>query len=203
MPEDFDWNTAELLMQVDELRAQKDGAYAERNQLAVALAKVFPSHVLHDESQEQGWQAVLCVHTPNGQATWHFPDSQRHLLDFLKGTDIPSCAGWDGHTTEEKYQRLAGLRRSARGQAEQTSLAVNRNCTDWRVRADTWDRGDPGFRWMRADNDGHPVATLRQVGWLDQKGRVYPGSKHPRGLGPDWDGGSLTPLLIDAREDGR
>jgi hypothetical protein len=41
------------------------------------------------------------------------------------------------------------------------------------------------------------VARLRRVGWLDQKGRVWlavpPGAR--------FDGGSLTPLLIDARED--
>lgn len=41
------------------------------------------------------------------------------------------------------------------------------------------------------------VATLRRVGWLDQKGRVW--TETPSGLG--FDGGSLTPLLIDVRED--
>ncbi len=38
-------------------------------------------------------------------------------------------------------------------------------------------------------------ATLRRVGWLDQKGRVW--TKIPPSA--DFDGGSLTPLLIDAR----
>jgi hypothetical protein len=43
-----------------------------------------------------------------------------------------------------------------------------------------------------------PAVTLRQIGWLDQKGRVW------LSMPPDlsvFDGGSLTPLLIDARED--
>jgi hypothetical protein len=39
-------------------------------------------------------------------------------------------------------------------------------------------------------------ATLRRVGWLDQKGRVW--TKIPPTHG--FDGGSLTPLLIDARD---
>ena len=39
-------------------------------------------------------------------------------------------------------------------------------------------------------------ATLRRVGWLDQKGRVW--TKIPPAAG--FDGGSLTPLLIDARD---
>lgn len=50
--------------------------------------------------------------------------------------------------------------------------------------------------------DDEPVrrdtATLRRVGWLDQKGRVW--TRTPSSL--TFDGGSLTPLLIDAREDG-
>lgn len=41
-----------------------------------------------------------------------------------------------------------------------------------------------------------PVARLRRIGWLDQKGRVWlevPSSAQ-------FDGGSLTPLLIDPGE---
>lgn len=51
------------------------------------------------------------------------------------------------------------------------------------------------------DDDGYPsferstTATLRRVGWLDQKGRVW--LQIPPTLG--FDGGSLTPLLIDVR----
>lgn len=40
-------------------------------------------------------------------------------------------------------------------------------------------------------------ATLRRVGWLDQKGRVWLATPPAAMFG----GGSLTPLLIDARED--
>lgn len=41
------------------------------------------------------------------------------------------------------------------------------------------------------------TARLRRTGWLDQKGRVWTEVPATRGF----DGGSLTPLLIDARED--
>lgn len=47
----------------------------------------------------------------------------------------------------------------------------------------------------RADEEHRYFATLRRVGWLDQKGRVW--TKIPPSAG--FDGGSLTPLLIDAR----
>jgi hypothetical protein len=42
-----------------------------------------------------------------------------------------------------------------------------------------------------------PAARLRRVGWLDQKGRVWLATPPAA----QFDGGSLTPLLIDARED--
>jgi len=95
------------------LRAQKNAAYSERNQLVAALSKLFPSHLLihpaADVTWEEGWRTIVCIHLPAGQAAWHFHDSERHLLSHLKDSDVPECAGWDGHTTEEKYQRLSQL----------------------------------------------------------------------------------------------
>jgi len=46
-----------------------------------------------------------------------------------------------------------------------------------------------------------PAASLRRIGWLDQRGRVYTGADMVKFS--EFDGGSLTPLLIDPREDGR
>lgn len=60
---------------------------------------------------------------------------------------------------------------------------------DWKVRADL----------VPADNDTYGLsshATLRRVGWMDQRGRVW----QTMPSGKDFDGGSLTPLLIDARD---
>lgn len=86
-----------------------NGVYKERNALVAALAKVWPSHFcLHaaeDETWDADWRTIVCIHTPNGDACWHIHD-----------TDVPMFAGlqvqpnhWDGHTTAEKYQRLAQL----------------------------------------------------------------------------------------------
>lgn len=63
----------------------------------------------------------------------------------------------------------------------------------WPVKADLIHfRGGPGYDSPVRDD----VATLRRVGWLDQKGRVW--TAIPPAA--DFDGGSLTPLLIDPRE---
>lgn len=74
-----------------------------------------------------------------------------------------------------------------------TGLRLNSNCEDWQVPADSklepFHEDDTIKVWSEH-------ATLRRIGWLDQKGRVWL-STPPAA---QFDGGSLTPLLIDARE---
>lgn len=86
-----------------EVEAERDGAYRERAQMVVALAKVFPSWVNTDPA-EPDWP-VLYVQFPTGQASWHFSPADRALLD---GITVGGPA-WDGHTTEEKYERIAAI----------------------------------------------------------------------------------------------
>jgi hypothetical protein len=93
--------TAEL----KEMEARKDAAYLERNQVVAALAKCFPSGVAKTaiEGWSEDWHNCVYVDLPTGQASWHFHDSHAHLF-----ADLPWYGGfWDGHTTDEKYARLA------------------------------------------------------------------------------------------------
>jgi hypothetical protein len=84
-----------------------------------------------------------------------------------------------------------------------TGLDVARNCEDWPVIPDLKPAGgeDEPFRYEfkttvpRSGLDV-PVATLRRIGWVDQKGRVW--LECPPAA--QFDGGSLTPLLIDPGE---
>jgi len=93
-----------------QIRAQKDGAYGERNRLVAALAKIFPAslerHPDEDESWENDWRWIVFIDLPTGQASWHIHDSELPQFGFL-----PREQGrrWDGHTTEQKYERLAAL----------------------------------------------------------------------------------------------
>ena len=95
---------------VSQLLAEKDAAYAERNRLVAALSKCFPAHLCRHEGAEweDDWRNIVCVHLPTGQATWHVHDSEVDLFEHLP----MSKSHWDGHTTEEKYVRLAALRPS-------------------------------------------------------------------------------------------
>jgi hypothetical protein len=92
------------------LRAQKDAAYAERNQLVAALSKLLPAHLARhpdeDAAWEDDWRWIVVVNVPAGQMTWHIHDSEREMFNHL---DVRADFAWDGHTTDEKYRRLGLL----------------------------------------------------------------------------------------------
>lgn len=89
----------------------RDQAYTERNHLVALLAALYPSwktrHPEEDESWEDDWRWIIGVQLPTGQATWHVHDSELHLFDHVERRDV----AWDGHSTEEKYERIAALTR--------------------------------------------------------------------------------------------
>jgi hypothetical protein len=61
------------------------------------------------EGWSEDWHGCVYIDLPTGQASWHYHDSQAHLFDHL-----PEYQGeWDGHTTGEKYERLAGYQATA------------------------------------------------------------------------------------------
>jgi len=102
----FVWNEN---MSVEET---KDGAYWERNMLALLLGKVmnnfndqrlepvcgwFP----HQGEPYEGWSRVISL--GSGQITFHVPDA------FNLG-DLPQIEpNWDGHTTEQKWLNIMAL----------------------------------------------------------------------------------------------
>ena len=89
------------------LEITKDGAYAERNRLVALLSKVFPSGKKKTviEGWSEDWHGCVYIDLPTGQASWHYNDSQGWLFEHL-----PMYQGtWDGHTTEEKYERIAAF----------------------------------------------------------------------------------------------
>ena len=113
----------------DLLKAQKEVAYEERNRLvalfaSMALAMGWRAGIgLHEDPASGGtgkpeegsiplqagwdpeWRTFVMVETPEGQATWHFHDSQKHLVAHLP----PNMTKWDGHDTSTKYVRLEQL----------------------------------------------------------------------------------------------
>ena len=102
--------------ELENLRAEKDRAYWERNQLVVALSKRFPAwlsrHQEEDTDWEDDWRWIVFILIPTKepdniphlrQLSWHIHDT--HLQYFSHLSIHPNT--WDGHTTDQKYERLA------------------------------------------------------------------------------------------------
>jgi hypothetical protein len=91
----------------DLLQAKSD-AYIERNRLVAALAHIFPAGIAKTtiEGWDAEWHNCVFIETPVGQMSWHYHDSQAMAFMDL----LPYWGTWDGHTTEEKYERLARLK---------------------------------------------------------------------------------------------
>lgn len=99
-----------LRERVAKLSVQKDCAYLERDRLVAALSKVWPSrlarHPDEDESWDDDWRWIVFIDLPTGQASWHIHDDELPMFAHLDRVDGNP---WDGHTTDEKYARLAAL----------------------------------------------------------------------------------------------
>jgi hypothetical protein len=107
------------LEQVHKLEQQKNQAYSERNKVVAALAKFLrrsnildpyntyhvgvAQHDVNDTSWETDWRTILVIEINDIQMTWHFHDSEKYLLE---GFPLIPDYKWDGHSTEEKYNRL-------------------------------------------------------------------------------------------------
>lgn len=88
----------------DDIEARKDAAYEERNRVVAALASRFYAGTARTaiEGWSDDWHGCVYIDLPTGQVSWHFHDSQAWLFSHL----LPYRGEWDGHTTEEKYERL-------------------------------------------------------------------------------------------------
>lgn len=88
----------------------KDLAYWERNMLALRYADGWYNDDVESDSplfphwkpRYEGWRRVLSLE--NGAITFHIPD------DFPVGNLPEMQRNWDGHTTEEKWRRIAEAR---------------------------------------------------------------------------------------------
>lgn len=97
---------------VASMEARKDAAYLERNQCVALIARMALALGYHAglkrtniEGWSEDWHGCVYIDLPNGQASWHYHDSHAHLFEGL-----PAYEGsWDGHTTEQKYERLAAF----------------------------------------------------------------------------------------------
>ena len=97
-------------------RKERDAAYRERNQVVAALARAvvaaggraWLAKHKEDPTWDPEWTNIVFIEpAPRGvgQMSWHLHDSDVALFAELE----PGENTWDGHSTPEKYERLALL----------------------------------------------------------------------------------------------
>ena len=86
-------------------KVEVDAAYQERNRLVALLARLYPSGLKRTDipGWDPEWHGCVYIDLPTGQASWHYHDRDAHLFDGLP----PYQGEWDGHSTEEKYDRVS------------------------------------------------------------------------------------------------
>lgn len=100
----------DLQYQLDSTEAVKNQAYAERNKVLSLTARMAQKLGLNvglgkDESPDADpdYYLILFIDLPSGQVSWHLRnDEVKPMFGFLPFYGTP----WDGHSTEEKYQRV-------------------------------------------------------------------------------------------------
>ncbi|WP_405925454.1 hypothetical protein [Streptomyces sp. NBC_00035] len=94
---------------INRLTAERDGAYRERAHLVALLAAMTEGAVLvpAPDVDEDGW-ALLYLNIGGSQASWHISPRDVELFEHVERVtaDDPR-AQWDGHTTDDKYARIA------------------------------------------------------------------------------------------------
>lgn len=94
-------------------RSERDAAYVERNRCVAALARLIVAgggrawlaDHQDDPSWDPEWKTIVFIDGPTGQMSWHLHDSD---VPLFAGFDRGQNA-WDGHSTPEKYERVARL----------------------------------------------------------------------------------------------
>lgn len=86
---------------------QLDAAYRERAHLVAWLAAHYPAVITPaSDVEEPGWQIVYLTFG-GGQGSWHISPRDADL--FARVPHVPADdprAQWDGHTTDQKYERI-------------------------------------------------------------------------------------------------
>lgn len=158
-----------LAGQRDEARQQLNTVYRERAHLVALLATLFPSHIGYTDPSAPEW-AVVIIETPAGQLSWHVARDDMELFAHVP-VSLSTDRGWDGHTTDGKYERIRQL--TADKASEPPLSWPDHDRTEWGVRFSDPDSGvsavgnygpaEAFARRMAAQNPAHSTILHRRV----------------------------------------
>ena len=110
-PEEAANNRIEYLEnEVEMLTTTRDAAYLDRNLVVALLARFcstnqWPTWTAPADDAEPGFSRVVFIETPEGQISYHYPDELEPLFAPVPVRGNP----YDGHSTEEKRERLKAV----------------------------------------------------------------------------------------------
>ncbi|WP_199808816.1 MULTISPECIES: hypothetical protein [Streptomyces] len=94
---------------VERITKERDGAYRERAQLLAWLTALHPSSAVitpASDIDEDGWHLLYLV-AGGWQMSWHIAPRDVPLFQHVELVETADPrARWDGHGTEQKYQRI-------------------------------------------------------------------------------------------------
>lgn len=85
------------------------GVYRERAALVAYFAAIYPSAIVHGADPENPGWPVIYVDSPKGQLSWHLSGGDLDLFPHVPVVEGDRAPVWDGHSTAEKYERIAEL----------------------------------------------------------------------------------------------
>lgn len=97
--------------------------YRERAHLIAHLATIYLAVIVLGSDPEYPTWPVIYVDTPQGQLSWHLARDDMDLFRHVGITTAEHGPKWDGHTTAEKYERLAAL---TAARADEAALGAGR-----------------------------------------------------------------------------
>jgi hypothetical protein len=105
--------TETLRTRAERAEAERDGAYRERAHLLAWLAALHPRNAVLapslDIDDEDGWH-LLFLTVAGRQMSWHIAPRDVELFTHVERVEFADPrAAWDGHTTDEKYERIRTL----------------------------------------------------------------------------------------------
>ena len=151
-------------LEIERLREALNGAYIERNRVVALLASVFPSGLKRTSipDWDEEWNGCVYIDLPTGQASWHFHDCEAHLFSHLP----PYEKDWDGHTTEEKYDRVS---RSALQQKESKMITTTLNRIHVHSPSQNgWENLLKGLGKTKADDEPLTFAQILEINGLNE-----------------------------------
>lgn len=96
-----------LELQLQTAEQALTNAYRERAHLVAFMTALYPASLAYSDPDTPGWAVVtIDLGAPGEQMSWHIAPDDLDVFEHLIRDDQEPGFVWDGHSTEEKYERL-------------------------------------------------------------------------------------------------